>query len=71
MRCPICNGKTKVIDSRERSYLVYRYRDRKCVECGETFGTAEIPINQYKKLKNHRLECDMDCANCNDPECVK
>jgi len=40
MDCPICNGKTEVIDSRKRSYGVWRRRQ--CLECKSRFNTQEI-----------------------------
>ena len=40
MRCPVCHGKTDVVDTRERSYG--QYRVRKCLQCGSKFSTQEI-----------------------------
>lgn len=40
MTCPICGGKTKVIDSAADYESVYR--KRKCVECGCRFETTEM-----------------------------
>ncbi len=39
MLCPICGGDTKVINSRERAFYVYRKRE--CKECGHRFETEE------------------------------
>ncbi len=39
MECPICEGKTKVMDSRQKGLL---HRRRKCLECGERYSTYEI-----------------------------
>lgn len=40
MQCPICNGDTCIINTREyRSNTVYRRR--KCTSCGARFSTVE------------------------------
>ena len=39
MECPICENKTKTVDSRPWSGI--RYRKRRCDACGETFWTVE------------------------------
>jgi len=40
MKCPICQSKTKVIDSRSTSKGIRRRRE--CVECLTRFSTYEI-----------------------------
>lgn len=40
MDCPVCNGRSEVIDSRKRTYGVWRRR--KCLECGSRFTTQEV-----------------------------
>lgn len=39
MTCPVCGGKTRVLDSEADSESVYRRR--KCVECDHRFYTTE------------------------------
>ena len=39
MECPICENRTKTIDS--RPWLGTRYRKRECLECGARFWTIE------------------------------
>lgn len=39
MTCPVCGGKTRVLDSRSDCEGVYRRR--KCVECGYSLYTTE------------------------------
>jgi transcriptional regulator NrdR family protein len=48
MRCPICNGKTSVSDSRPEDDCINR--TRKCAECGHTFFTVEIDRDLYERL---------------------
>lgn len=60
MICPKCEGKTKVIDSREVEENVFRIR--KCTSCGCKFCTEELLIDDkdterayYRALKEkHR-----------------
>ena len=42
MKCPICEGKTAVLDSRTGVDNSIRRR-RKCLECGLKFTTHELP----------------------------
>ena len=39
MRCPVCNGDVKVIDSASGANAVVRRR--KCLNCNHTFHTSE------------------------------
>lgn len=39
MTCPVCRGKTRVLDTRSDYDAVYRRR--KCKECGYTMTTTE------------------------------
>lgn len=49
MICPICGGKTKVKDSRERKKSTYR--SRQCLECGNIYATYEVECEEYKRFK--------------------
>lgn len=49
MTCPICGGKTLVVDSRPDIDNIRRVR--KCQECGHRFPTVEIDEDLYNKLK--------------------
>lgn len=40
MKCPKCNGDTKVTDSASNDTTVFRLR--RCKECNYKFGTAEL-----------------------------
>ena len=46
--CPVCGGKTEVLDSRSDCESVKR--KRKCLECGYRFYTVEIDEDLYKKI---------------------
>ena len=48
MTCPVCNGDTKVIDSRKNSDHIVRYR--KCKKCGYRFRTLETDEDIYIRL---------------------
>lgn len=41
IRCPTCHGQTKVLETRPRTFGVYRRH--KCLKCGEKFTTHERP----------------------------
>lgn len=48
--CPICNGKTKCIDTRESGEFEKAIRRRyKCLDCDYRYSTIEIPIEDYKR----------------------
>ena len=49
MTCPICGGKTKVVDS--RAELDYVYRKRRCLDCKYSFTTSEIEDDLWKRLE--------------------
>lgn len=51
MRCPVCEGKTIVINSMEGIENSIRRR-RKCVECGYRFNTNELPPKVTQKDKS-------------------
>lgn len=53
MKCPLCKSDTRVINTRERSSLVWRRR--KCIECGHTFGTKEHDESRLNLLILERL----------------
>lgn len=65
MNCPLCNGKTKVLDCENLTYIKRFSRKRVCVECGFRFITFERfikPVDrkkykeQYEKSKEERLK---------------
>lgn len=54
MRCPICNGKIAVINTRTTPENHVK-RTRACYHCGNVFDTFEMPDTEYvlyKRLKN-------------------
>jgi transcriptional regulator NrdR family protein len=44
-----CGAGTKVLDSRDVGDE--RMRKRKCLGCGETFATLELPLERYTALQ--------------------
>jgi transcriptional regulator NrdR family protein len=48
MKCPVCEGNTKVVDVRERKSKIYRRRE--CLECGYRFATYEIENGQFSDM---------------------
>ncbi len=54
MICPICEGKTKVIDSRSECDCVKRRRE--CLGCGHRFSTEEIEVDLRRKTENETGE---------------
>lgn len=49
MLCPMCEGKTVVIDSQAKPDLVKRRR--KCIECNFRFNTEEVDADYFKKIE--------------------
>lgn len=49
MKCPECNEKTTVLDTRRAPQEVYRHR--KCTSCGHTFYTVEYEVEDDEKFK--------------------
>lgn len=56
MRCPKCGSyNIGCKDSREsRSYPGRRHRRQKCRDCGATWATIEIPLEEYQELTTKR-----------------
>lgn len=48
MTCPVCGGKTHIVDSRSDGETVRRRRE--CLECKHRFTTKEIDVNLLDKL---------------------
>ena len=48
MTCPMCNGNTKVIDSRKSTDHTIRYRQ--CKKCGYKFRTLETDEEIYNRV---------------------
>lgn len=52
MKCPACNGKTRIIQTQQIDYKVKRRR--KCENCLVTFSTyetANLSLLEFTKLK--------------------
>ena len=49
MTCPVCGGKTHVVDSRQSEDSIKRRRE--CLECNHRFSTLEIDVDYYASLK--------------------
>ena len=59
MLCPMCDGETKVTDSRPKVDSVNRRRE--CLECGFRFKTVEVDVDYFdfmKKRKDDINECN-------------
>lgn len=53
MKCPVCGGKTRVMDSRPFMGFVSRYR--KCKKCGASFFTKETVATDSTAKHDHYL----------------
>ena len=54
MICPECQNKQfRIIDVRSKKFGIQRRRE--CRKCGHRFNTAEISIDEYRKLRELRL----------------
>ena len=53
MKCPVCNGETKVICSRATENSVIRWR--KCIDCKQSIYTEELETthNAFKNAQNN------------------
>ncbi|WP_418461870.1 hypothetical protein [Frisingicoccus sp.] len=47
MKCPKCNGETRIINSRLKEWNEV-YRRRKCLGCGFRFSTMERIIGNWR-----------------------
>lgn len=50
MLCPMCNGQTKVTNSRPEDDCVNRRRE--CLDCHYRFSTVEVDVDYIKSIKN-------------------
>ena len=48
MTCPVCNAKTKILETRSDSESINRRRQ--CLRCGFRFSTVEMDKDLYKKI---------------------
>lgn len=55
MKCPVCEGKTKVLDVVHGDIDNEDYRRRKCLDCGYELYTAEIEVEYDERYKNNWL----------------
>lgn len=58
MNCPLCGGKTKVIDTAADCESVYR--KRKCLECKYNFTTTENESNDKHMIGRLRSQQRMN-----------
>ena len=49
MRCPVCGGYTKVVDSRFCNGDIKRRRE--CLECARRFTTMEIRVSKSEAVR--------------------
>lgn len=59
MNCPVCNGTTKVLESRRKQVgkSSFTYRRRECLNikvCGARFSSEEHYSTDYKVTKGRR-----------------
>ena len=48
MTCPVCNGKTKILETRSDEESINRRRQ--CLRCGYRFSTVEMDKDLYKRI---------------------
>lgn len=48
MTCPVCNSKTKTIETQPQEDCVCRRRE--CLECHYRFTTIELDLDFYKRM---------------------
>lgn len=53
MKCPICGGPTKVVDSRPLRGTTWRRRE--CLSFGHRFNTLEVEQAELAELKNAKI----------------
>lgn len=54
MTCPVCGGKTTVIDTATDCECVYR--ERRCIECRHKFTTTEVESDDKQMILKLRYE---------------
>lgn len=52
MTCPICSGKTKVIDTAHDFDAIYRRRE--CLDCKFRFSTVEVDEDMFYRLEKKK-----------------
>lgn len=62
MICPYCDGKTKVVDSRETGWRTRR--KRVCLSCGHDFYTIEILRDMNEPRRKHKKKGKRPCLQC-------
>lgn len=50
MMCPVCGGKTAVIDSRPGEDEIVRRRECRSSDCGHRFSTIEVDLDLYERI---------------------
>ena len=48
MTCPVCNGKTKILETRSDNESINRRRE--CLRCGYRFSTVEMDKDLYRRI---------------------
>lgn len=52
--CPLCDGETEVLETREIGSSVFRRR--RCQQCGNTYSTFEIYADEWEFLMRNNKE---------------
>lgn len=60
MRCPLCGGDSKVVETRRSldANLNERYRERLCLDCEEYFYSVETVVPASIELRNKWIQTD-------------
>lgn len=64
MNCPICGGKSKVVDTGIYSDMIVR--KRKCLECNDCFFTMEVDFDDKAKARYLLNKSRMEHRNADD-----
>jgi transcriptional regulator NrdR family protein len=49
MQCPICEGETRVLETRD--HAIGTRRRRECLDCSERFNTFEVYEDEARRVK--------------------
>lgn len=57
MKCPVCNGSSKNLETRQSGTKIRRRKE--CLKCGVRFSSYELIDTEFQDLMDKNLEVQM------------